>query len=264
MNAIEVEHISKTYIRDGRETLAMQDVSLDIAEGEFCVIIGPSGCGKSTLLNMVSGLDKPSQGSLLYFDKPVTGINTTVGYLTQDDTLLPWADVFTNVALPLTLSTRRENKAARRSKVEELIHVVGLDGFENHYPHQLSGGMRRRVALARTLVYGPKVLLMDEPFGALDAQLKQAMQNELLRICAEQRRTVVFITHDLDEALVLGDRIVVMSARPGHIVDDVTVDIPRPRDAFNARFHPEFQVLYKRLLDHLHHDPDESRELADA
>ena len=232
-------------------TRALNEVSLDVHEGEFLAVIGPSGCGKSTLLNMAAGLLKPTVGAVRYGAVPVTGPNREVGYVTQKDQLLPWRTVEKNVALPLEF--RGVPKAQARDRVAAVIEQVGLRGFERSYPGELSGGMLKRAALARTMVYAPSTYLMDEPFASLDAQLRMVMQDELLRIWRETRSTVVFVTHDLAEAITLADRIVVVTSRPGRIKMVTDVDLPRPRSAVSAHEAPEFSALMSRLwaaLDH--------------
>ncbi|WP_430335934.1 ABC transporter ATP-binding protein [Rhodococcus sp. ACT016] len=224
---------------------AIDGLSLSIPRGQFCCIVGPSGCGKSTLLNMVAGLLPPTGGQVRYDGKPVVGPNTRVGYVTQKDNLLPWRTVRANVRLPLEL--RGVGKAETERRTDEVLELVGLDAFGDAYPRQLSGGMRKRVTLARTLVYEPEVILADEPFGALDSQLRTVLQGELLNLRDRTNATVVFITHDLGEAIALGDRVVVLSARPSHILLDETVELPHPRNVFTARFDPEYARLHETL-----------------
>ena len=223
----------------------LDDVDLDVAENEFCVIVGPSGCGKSTLLNLCAGLLRPEAGTTWFRGRPVDAANTEVGYVTQDANLLPWLTVRENLMLPL--SVRRHPKAERAELVRTWVRTVGLTGFDDHYPHELSGGMQKRCSIARTLIYGPDVILMDEPFGALDAMTKVVMQDELLRIWQSRRTTLLFVTHDLAEAIALADRIVVMSARPGRILDVLDVDLPRPRDVYHLMESPVASDLHDRL-----------------
>ena len=207
---------------------ALTDVSLAVAPGEFLTIVGPSGCGKTTLLRIMAGLLRPTSGAVHLLGRPVTGPSRNVGIVFQDPVLLPWRTVLDNTMLPvqvLGLDTVRY-----RARALELLALVGLDGFERKYPHELSGGMRQRVSLARALVHDPALLLMDEPFGALDAMTREAMNLELQRLWQESGKTVAFITHSISEAVFLGDRVVVMSPRPGRIADVVTVDLGRPRD----------------------------------
>jgi NitT/TauT family transport system ATP-binding protein len=226
-------------------TRALDEVTLDVHDGEFVAVVGPSGCGKSTLLNLAAGLMRPTIGSVHYGGAPVAGPNRQVGYVTQKDQLLPWRTVERNVMLPLEF--RGTPKAEAKRRVAAVIEQVGLTGFERSYPAQLSGGMLKRAALARTMVYSPGTYLMDEPFASLDAQLRMVMQDELLRIWRETKSTVVFVTHDLAEAITLADRVVVISARPGRIKMVTDVDLPRPRSAVTAHEAPEFSALLSRL-----------------
>jgi NitT/TauT family transport system ATP-binding protein len=242
---IEYRGVSRRFHSRSGTVVACEDVNLSVRRGEFMAVVGPSGCGKSTLLNMAAGLMAPSTGQVLYGGKPVPAPNTDVGYLTQRDTLLPWRTVEDNVAIALEL--RGQSRVDRLRNAHEWLDRMGLAGFEKSYPAQLSGGMRRRVALARTLAYEPETILMDEPFGALDAQLRMVMHEELLKLWTGTRKTVIFVTHDLAEALTLADRIAVFSARPGRIRSIETVDLPRPRDVFRIRFDPHFGELHDRL-----------------
>lgn len=226
-------------------TLALENVSLEVARGEFLAIVGPSGCGKSTLLNLASGLLRPSGGQVLNGDIPITAPNRDVGYVTQKDHLLPWRTVEKNCALPLEF--RGVPPEERRERVARVLNQVGLDGFEKHYPKQLSGGMLKRAALSRTMVYAPSAYLMDEPFASLDAQLRTVMQDELLRIWSSVNATVIFVTHDLAEAITLADRIVVITSRPGSIRKIIDVPIERPRDSISAHESPHYAELYQEL-----------------
>jgi NitT/TauT family transport system ATP-binding protein len=234
---------------------ALDNFTLDIKAGEVVSIVGPSGSGKSTLLNVAAGLIRPSAGTVTYFGEPVSGPNKRVGYVTQRDLLLPWRRVRENIRLPLEL--RSVPRAERERRVAEVIELVGLSGFENSYPSQLSGGMLKRAALARTLAYQPDTYLMDEPFASLDAQLRIEMHDELMRIASLTKATIVFVTHDLGEAITLSDRIVVVSRRPAAIKHIAEVDLPRPRKAAVAQSSPEFTRLFQLLwnqLDHVRHD----------
>jgi NitT/TauT family transport system ATP-binding protein len=246
---ISIQGIEKRYVGRGRETLALQRVDLDIADGEFVAFVGPSGCGKSTLMNMIAGVITPSSGTIQHDGKTVTGINRNVGYMTQVDSVLPWRTVYDNVALPLKF--RRLPSAEVKRRVDAMLARVNLTGFESAFPNELSGGMRKRVALAQVLVYEPTTLLMDEPFGALDAQLKLLMQAELLKLWQESRKTVVFVTHDLAEAVTLAQRVIVFSGRPGRIKAIEQVPLGYPRDPFKVRFLPEFEASYSRLWEAL-------------
>jgi NitT/TauT family transport system ATP-binding protein len=249
---VRFDGVGKRFYKDRRPVQALQDVSLDIGRGEFIAVVGPSGCGKSTLLNMTAGLMQPTSGSVQYGGRPVTEVNTSVGYVTQRDNLLPWRTARDNVAIALEI--RDIGAAERERRVDEIIGTVGLKGFENHFPGELSGGMRKRVSLARTLIYSPETLLMDEPFGALDAQLKLILQSELLRIWDAEKKTILFITHDLTEAITLADRVVVLSARPGRVKLVQDIDLRRPRDVFSVRFTERFGQLNEVLWNTLRED----------
>lgn len=249
---VEVDRVSKTFEKDGRAIEALREVSFEVRRGELLALIGASGCGKSTLLNLMGGLMASTSGEIRYDGAPVRDVNTRMGYITQHDTLLPWRTVEGNVKIALELKGLGAAEQAERAGA--MIRRVGLAEFERHYPHELSGGMRKRVGLARALVYDPEALLMDEPFGPLDAQLRVVMQGELLRIWEETRKTIVFVTHDLDEALALSDRVVVLSRRPGRLKAVVDVALPRPRDINRVRYLPEYRDLHARLWDLLKDD----------
>lgn len=246
---IEYRNIARRFQSRRGTVTACEGVNLTVKRGEFLAIVGPSGCGKSTLLNMAAGLLRPSTGAVYYCGEPVPIPNTRVGYMTQKDTLLPWRTVEDNVAIALEL--RGDSKAERTKAAHNWIARVGLKGFETAFPAQLSGGMRRRVSMARTLCYEPETILMDEPFGALDAQLRLVMHDELLKLWSATGTTMVFVTHDLIEAVTLADRVAVFSARPGRIQAIETVDLPRPRDVFRIRFDPRFGELHDRLWRYL-------------
>lgn len=242
---ISISGVEKRYVRRGRDTLALAGIDLEIENGEFVAFVGPSGCGKSTLLNMIAGIVSPSGGRIVHDGRQIDGINTHVGYMTQMDSVLPWRTVDENIGLPL--SFRDISAQDRRERVAAMLKAVDLDGFGGSFPNELSGGMRKRVALGQVLVYNPGTLLMDEPFGALDAQLKLMMQKRLLDIWHETKKTVVFVTHDLAEAVTLAQRVVVFSGRPGSIKAIERVSIPYPRDPFKVRFLAEFETVYERL-----------------
>ncbi len=246
---IEYRDVGRRFLSRTGAVTACEQVNLTVRQGEFLAVVGPSGCGKSTLLNMAAGLLAPTAGQVFYRGAPVPSPNTDVGYLTQRDTLLPWRTVEDNVSIALEL--RGEGRTERRQAAHGWLARMGLTGFEKSYPAQLSGGMRRRVCLARTLAYEPETILMDEPFGALDAQLRLVMHDELLKLWTGTRKTIVFVTHDLAEALTLADRIAVFSARPGRIKAIEAVDLPRPRDVFRIRFDPHFGALHDRLWSYL-------------
>jgi len=246
---IEYRDVARRFVTRRGAVLACEHVNLTVHEGEFLAIVGPSGCGKSTLLNMAAGLLAPTSGRVFYRGEKVPDPNTRVGYMTQRDTLLPWRTVEDNVAIALEL--QGQPRAERHRTAHQWLSRMGLTGFETAYPAQLSGGMRRRVSLARTLAYEPETILMDEPFGALDAQLRLVMHDELLKLWFGTRKTMVFVTHDLAEAITLADRVAVFSARPGRIRAVETVDLPRPRDVFRIRFDPAFGALHDRLWSYL-------------
>ncbi len=248
---IELCGSGKSFFARGREIRALQPIDLTIASEEFVALIGPSGCGKSTILNLIAGLVRPTEGQVRYDRQPVTDANLKVGYITQKDTILPWRNVADNVGVAYELRKRKLPAEERRARVAQMIELVGLSGFERHYPAELSGGMRKRVALARTLIYEPETLLMDEPFGALDAQLKLVMHDELQRLTTLRRMTVVFVTHDLGEAIALADRVVVFGRRPGWIKMIRTIPLPRPRDVFKIRFTQEFGKIHEDLWNEL-------------
>lgn len=240
----EVSGVSKHFSKDDVDLVALRDVDLTVEQGSFLVLLGRSGCGKSTLLNLLAGLGSATQGEISYKGDKTKGVRTDVGYLTQQDTLMPWRDVLRNVEMPREL--RGESRSSRLAAAQELIAQVGLSGFEKHYPRELSGGMRRRVSIARMLSGEPDTLLLDEPFGALDAQLRTELQRQLLQLWAGSGRTVVFVTHDIEEALILADRVVVLGPR-GVTVLDQEIDLPRPRDPDEIRVEPHFVELHRAL-----------------
>jgi NitT/TauT family transport system ATP-binding protein len=245
---VTIQDLSKNFASRGDVIEAVRDFNLTASEGEFISIIGPSGCGKSTVLNMVAGLFPSSTGRILIEGIPVRGVNSRVGYVTQQDNLLPWRTLRENIELSLELSVRRKPADERRVLAQSLIDRVGLAGFENCFPHELSGGMRQRVNICRTLVYGPDVILMDEPFGPLDALTRSVLQQELLDLWAENKRTVLFVTHDIHEAIFLSDRVVVMSHRPGRIKAVEDICIPRPRSFATIDKAPNYAEIRERLL----------------
>jgi len=226
---IEIQRLDKIYRgRDRTLTQALKAVDLTVAEGEFVCIVGPSGCGKSTLLKIVAGIYAASRGAVRFRGAKVTGPRPDFGVVFQSPLLLPWRNVVENVMLPIEL--QRLDRAEFARKVDGYLRLVGLEGFGNRYPNELSGGMQQRVGICRALIHDPAILLMDEPFGALDAMTREHMNLELLRIWTEHRKTVLLVTHSIVEAVFLADRVVVMSARPGEIKDIVEVALPRPRD----------------------------------
>lgn len=246
---ITIAGASKTFHVRGQTIRALLPTDLEIREREFVALVGPSGCGKSTILNLVSGLLPTTEGKVFYDGVEVVGTNRRVGYMTQKDTLLPWRTAADNIRVALELKCRATPRAEANAKVEQLVELVSLKGFERHFPAELSGGMRKRVALARTLIYEPETLLMDEPFGALDAQLKLIMLDQLQALTQQRKMTVIFVTHDLGEAISLADRVVIFSARPGRIRTIRDVPLPRPRDVFKVRFTDAFARFHEELWD---------------
>ncbi len=256
---IQIRNVYKWFISKARDVLALENVSLDIGPGDFVAFVGPSGCGKSTLLNMIAGLLAPTSGSIIYQGEEVKDVNQKVGYITQHDSIFPWRTVEQNVGISLEI--QKVNSEDRARRVKEYINLVGLQGFEKHYPSQLSGGMRKRVGLARTLISGPEALLLDEPFGALDAQLKLTLQDELLRIWEQTQKTMVFVTHDLGEAIALSDRVVVFTGRPGKVKLIREIPIPRPRNVSQIRFSSRFGELYEEIWESLREEVAKGEEL---
>jgi NitT/TauT family transport system ATP-binding protein len=225
---------------------AVQDATLTVAPGEFVSVVGPTGCGKSTLLNVAAGLLAPSAGSVAVFGSLLSGLNRSAGYMFQTDALMPWRSALSNITAGLQFRGTAPDAAEAQGR--DWLARVGLTGFEHRYPHQLSGGMKKRVALAQMLILDPQILLMDEPFSALDIQTRQLMENELLELWSANRKSVIFITHDLEEAISLSDRVVVLSAGPGtRPIGDFAIDLPRPRDVQEIRLSPRFIALHDRI-----------------
>jgi NitT/TauT family transport system ATP-binding protein len=249
--AVQFRDVDKEFLTpDGGEYDAIRDVSFSVPKGEFLSIVGPTGCGKSTLLNLAAGLLKPDRGSVEIFGAPLVGINSSAAYQFQQDVILPWKTAEDNVMLGLLF--RGLPRAEARRKAHDWLTRVGLNGFENRYPHQLSGGMRKRVALAQALIVEPEILLMDEPFSALDEQTREFMEDDLLEICSEFGKTVMFVTHDLEEAIALADRVFVLAAGPGtHIIGEYPIDIRRPREVADIRLNPLFRDTFKLIWEHL-------------
>ena len=245
--AIALEDATVAFrVADARVYTAVEKASLSVADGEFVAIVGPTGCGKSTLLNVAAGLLKPAAGSVRIFGQPLTGLNRQAGYLFQADALFPWKTALDNVAIGLEVAGAPRAQALERAR--GWLAAVGLGGFANRYPHMLSGGQRKRVGLAQVLIRDPKILLMDEPFGPLDAQTRQIMGNLLLELWTTDRKAVLFVTHDLEEAIALADRVVIMSAGPGaRIIGDWRVPLARPRDIFEVRLDKEFHALHREI-----------------
>ena len=238
------EGIDKTYqSRDG-ELRALREISFQVSTGEFVSLVGPSGCGKTTLLRILGGLLEAEKGVVRIDGQVLTEPRQEIGFIFQNPTLMPWRTVLKNVTLPLEI--RGANGDAQKNRALQLLDLVGLLGFENSYPHELSGGMQQRVAIARALVYEPSILLMDEPFGSLDAITRNQMNLELLRIWRATGKTIVMVTHTIQEAVFLADRVLVMSARPGHIRATIPVDLPRPRDT-DLFYNEEFAALHHRV-----------------
>jgi NitT/TauT family transport system ATP-binding protein len=249
--AIELVGVTKRFLTPAGEAFtALRDVNLAVEPGQFCAIVGPTGCGKSTTLTLVAGLDRPSAGTVRVGDREVDGIADGISFVFQTDALMPWKTVLNNVALGPTF--RHVPKREARAAARDWLRRVGLAGFEDHYPHQLSGGMRKRVSLAAALINEPSILLMDEPFGALDVQTKAIMSNELLGLWEQSRPSVVFVTHDLEEAIALSDRVVVMTVGPGTVKAVYDIDLPRPRGAVQEiRFEPRFLELHQLIWESL-------------
>lgn len=254
--------VSVTYVRKrtGEQVTAVQGLDLRVEPREFVSIVGPSGCGKSTFLKVVAGLAEPTSGTVLLNGQPISDASDRRAMVFQDASLFPWYSVIRNLTYGMECRGVSAKKA--RSAVLPLLDKVGLTGFEKHYPYELSGGMQQRVNLARALAVDPEILLMDEPFAALDAQTREIMQAELLRIWAETRKTVLFVTHQIDEAIFLSDRVIVMSARPGRIILDTRIDLPRPR-SLEIKETPEFLGLQKKIWSLLEQEVVKSMKLQD-
>ena len=248
--AIELRDVTKRFLTPaGKAFTAIHNINMSVAPGEFVAVVGPTGCGKSTTLGLISGLERASEGSVQVMGEPVEGIDSRIGYVFQSDAVFPWKNVLNNVSTGPQF--RGQSKTEARKKAHEWIARVGLTGFEDRYPHQLSGGMRKRVALAQTFINEPQILLMDEPFSALDVQTRALMEDELLTLWSSLKSSVVFVTHDLEEAIALSDRVCVLTAGPGTVKGIYTIDLPRPRKVEEIRFEPRFVELYQRIWEDL-------------
>ena len=248
--AVRLQGVSLSFPVKGGRYVAVDETDLAVAAHEFVAIVGPTGCGKSTLLNTAAGLLTPSTGQVRVFGQRLTGLNKAAGYLFQQDAVMPWKTAVDNVAIGLEISGTARREALERARV--WLKRVGLAAFADRYPHQLSGGQRKRVGLAQVLIRDPKILLMDEPFGPLDAQTRQIMGNLLLDLWAADRKAVLFVTHDLEEAIALADRVAIMSAGPqARIIGDHAIDLGRPRDAAEVRLQPRFHELHKAIWSQL-------------
>ena len=250
--AIELRDVSQRFVTpDGRSLTALRNFDMTVRRGEFCAVVGPTGCGKSTTLSLIAGLARPSAGKVLVMDQPVAGIDPRVGFVFQQDAVFPWRSVLDNVVAGPLFRGRTKGEAIELAR--DWIRRVGLSGFEQHYPHQLSGGMRKRVALAQTFINGPEILLMDEPFSALDVQTRILMQDELLQHWSTASASVVFVTHDLEEAIALADRVFVLTAGPATVKAVYDIDLPRPRLTAEIRYQRRFieisQVIWNDLRD---------------
>ncbi len=251
--AIELRNVTKRFLTPtGKAYTAIRDINMTVAPGEFVAVVGPTGCGKSTTLGLISGLERPNEGSVQVMGKPVQGIDPRIGYVFQADAVFPWRNVLNNVATGPLFRGRPKSEALERAR--DWIARVGLSGFENHYPHQLSGGMRKRVALAQTFINEPQILLMDEPFSALDVQTRTMMEDELLHMWSSISASVVFVTHDLEEAISLADRVCVLTSGPGTVKGIYTIDLPRPRNVAEIRFEPRFVQLYHEIWEDLRNE----------
>jgi NitT/TauT family transport system ATP-binding protein len=242
---IELTDVTKTYHSKGKSVLAVKDVTLPVQQGSFTTFIGPSGCGKSTLLKIIAGIALPYEGELRYKGREITSINTDIGFVTQDSNLFPWLTLIENVELALKI--RGQPKAQRAEAAQKYIATMQLTGFEGHYPFELSGGMQKRGSIIRTLIYDPDTILMDEPFGPLDAQTRLVLQDELLRIWDQNKKTILFVTHDLTEAIALSDKVVLFTGRPGTVKRIFDVPLARPRNVFEIHNEKGFTDLYHEI-----------------
>nr|WP_315771663.1 MULTISPECIES: ABC transporter ATP-binding protein [unclassified Bradyrhizobium] len=262
--AVALERTTVAFrLAGGRTYTAVETADLSVSDGEFVAIVGPTGCGKSTLLNVAAGLLKPAAGHVRIFGQPLAGLNRDAGYLFQADALFPWKTALENVAIGLEVAGTPSKDAA--AKAQQWLTSVGLGAFGNRYPHMLSGGQRKRVGLAQVLIRNPRIILMDEPFGPLDAQTRQIMGNLLLDLWNADRKAVLFVTHDLEEAIALADRVVIMSAGPAsRIIGDWRVTLPRPRDIFEVRMKHEFHELHREIWQTLKAEVEKTYKQAEA
>jgi NitT/TauT family transport system ATP-binding protein len=242
---IDLANVSKTYRSKGKSVPALKDVTLAVEPGSFTTLIGPSGCGKSTLLKIIAGIALPYEGHLRYKDRDITSVNADIGFITQDSNLFPWLTLWENVELALKI--RGRPKKERAQSAQQFIDTMQLTGFEKHYPFELSGGMQKRASIIRTLIYDPDIILMDEPFGPLDAQTRMLLQDELLRIWDKNKKTIVFVTHDLTEAIALSDKVVLFTGRPGTVKRVFDVPLARPRNVFEIHDETGFSDIYHEI-----------------
>ncbi len=242
---IDLVNVSKTYRSKGKSVLALRDVNLAVEAGSFTTLIGPSGCGKSTLLKILAGVALPYEGQMRYKDRDIKAINADIGFITQDSNLFPWLTLQKNVELALKI--RGIPKDERAGLVQQFIDTMHLTGFEEHYPFELSGGMQKRGSIIRTLIYDPEIILMDEPFGPLDAQTRMLLQDELLRVWDKNKKTILFVTHDLTEAIALSDQVVLFTGRPGTVKRVFDVPLSRPRNVFEIVNEKGFPEIYQQI-----------------
>ena len=262
-SSIELINVGRRFLTpDGKSMTALRDFSMTVAKGEFACVVGPTGCGKSTTLGLITGLAKPSSGEVQVMGGPVNGIDPRIGFVFQQDALFPWRSVVDNVVAGPLFRGKPKNESY--DKARAWVSRVGLGKFENHYPHQLSGGMRKRVALAQTFINEPEILLMDEPFSALDVQTRVLMQDELLKLWDENKASVVFVTHDLEEAIALADKVYVLTAGPATVKAVYDIDIPRPRNSSEIRYEQHFIDISKRIWSDLKEEVMISHNRANA
>lgn len=249
-SGLRIEHLNKSFIIDGNKLDVLKDINLDIRQGEFVCIVGASGCGKSTLLRIIGGLETYEEGMVEIDGVPITGTGLDRGMAFQEPRLFPWLNIAENVSYGISNDVKKQlGKSGVKERVQQFLKLVNLEGFEKAYPKQLSGGMQQRVSIARALIENPKMLLMDEPFGALDALTRISMQNETLRIWQEEKTTMVLVTHDIDEAVYLADRVIVLSSRPGSLRKIVKVDLPRPRKRTSINFTEIRRQIYREFFE---------------